>query len=244
MQNSLGVFYTCFNEKNAIDYSISELLKVYPDIPIYLVSDGGLDFSYLTKNIKNFSFELGKDTMSETFSITGDPQFGNFKDFDKQFIIKNCALTLIERLKKCINFCKTEYILMMDPDTLVRGQLTIPDGVKLLGSKVNIGTPDEFKKVLSEVDGSKVIDTWGATPAIFHSETFLKSAKLIENNIELLDKLSMSFYAIYAHDVLLPTLFALIGEEETYNPDIIECHRDHDWKFKNNPLVHQFREYY
>ncbi len=60
----------------------------------------------------------------------------------------------------------------------------------------------------------------------------------------ILDELTSSFYAIYAHDVLLPILFALVGEEETFNPDIIECQRDKNWMFRTNPLVHQFREFY
>ena len=49
---------------------------------------------------------------------------------------------------------------------------------------------------------------------------------------------------MYAHDLLLPTLFALVGEEETFNPEIIECNRDPNWRSKPNPLVHQFKDFY
>ena len=59
-----------------------------------------------------------------------------------------------------------------------------------------------------------------------------------------LDRFTREFYAMSAHDVLFPTLFALIGEEEVYNPDIIECHTDPFWRQKSNPLVHSFTEYY
>jgi hypothetical protein len=67
---SLGFFFSCFNENKAVEYSLSELVKHYPDSPIYLVSDGGNDFSYLESEYKNLKFSFEEDTMSETFKIT------------------------------------------------------------------------------------------------------------------------------------------------------------------------------
>jgi hypothetical protein len=232
----LGFFYTVFNEKKAVEFSIENSRKHYPDSPIYLVSEG-VDFSYLKEDYAYLETLVVDDTMSDTFKIN---QL-NFKDDVNQYAIKKATFAVIERLKKCIDFCKSDYIIMMDPDAYIRGTLNIPDGVKLLGSRVNQGLPYELKNVLSQI-GATVIDHWGATPGIFEVNSFLKAVERFEKlNIDIFTN---SFYAMYAHDVLLPVLFALIGEEETYNPDIIECHRDHDWRFKNNPLVHQFREYY
>ena len=241
---TLGFFFSCFTEKKAVEYSLSELVKHYPDSPIYLVSDGGLDYSYLEQNYKNIFTSLEEDTMSETFKITGEFDTGNFREPHYQKVIKKCAFAVLDRLKRSIDFCKTDYILMLDPDTLVRGTLNIPNGVKLLGSRVNSGMPSGVKEILKTIKGAKVIDRWGATPAIFEVETFLKALEYLESNIEIFDKFSNSFYAMYAHDVLLPILFALIGEEETFNPDIIECNRDPSWRSKSNPLVHQFKDFY
>jgi hypothetical protein len=98
---------------------------------------------------------------------------------------------------------------MMDPDTLVRGKLTIPEGVKLLGSRINHRLPKGLKNVLARVEGAKIIDCWGATPAIFETQTFMKSWEMFRDTPELLIMMSMEFYAIYAHDVLLPIIFAL-----------------------------------
>lgn len=241
---TIGFFFSCFTEKRAVEYALSELVKYYSESPIYLVSDGGLDYSYLKSRYRNLYTSLEEDTMSETFKITGDLTTGNFRDEYYQEVIKKCALTVLDRLERAIDYCKTDYILMMDPDTLVRGILTIPEGSKLLGSRVNVGMPQGIKEILKEHEGAKVIDCWGATPALFESQTFLRALSHFKENIGILDKFTQEFYAMYAHDVLLPILFALIGEEETFNPEIIECNRDPSWRSKFNPLVHQFKEYY
>ena len=236
----LGAFYSCYKEINAVNYSIDRLKKVYPNIPIYLVSDGGEDFSYLESKYTNIKTIMDIDTMSSTFKITDQ----NFREEFHQENIKKCALTVLNRLKNAIEYCKSDYILMMDPDTLVIGELNIPYDSKLLGSRVNHGLPKEYKDILSSFDGSKVINHWGATPAIFEINSFLKAYDNIFNNMNIFDKLCKSFYAMYAHDVLLPTIYALIGLEEEFNPDIVECNRDPNWEQTNKPLIHQFKKYY
>jgi len=238
MAEKLGFFYSCHKEKRAVDKSIQELRKHYPTAPIYLVSDGGLDYSYLTQKYNNIFVSLEEDTMSDTFKVTDQ----NFKELIHQNTIQSCTLAIIDRLKRAIDYCNTEYMLMMDPDAFVRGPLHIPEGVKLLGSKINTGLPQGMKDVLAHIDGAKVINCWGATPAIFETKTFIKGVKKLTNTH--LNNLSNEFYAIYAHDVLLPTIFALVGEEEVLNPDITECNRDYDWRTNNKPLVHQFKENY
>lgn len=246
---SLGFFFSCYKERKAVEYSLSELVKHYPESPIYLVSDGGLDYSYLKDTYKNLSTSLEQDTMSETFKITAGPSgcnktIGNYAEDYYQDVIKKCTLAVLNRLESAIEYCKTDYILMMDPDTLVRGKLTIPEGSKLLGSRINQGLPRGLKNILARVEGAKVIDCWGATPAIFEAQTFMKSWSMFKYTPELLDMMAKEFYAIYAHDVLLPIIFALVGEEETFNPDIIECSRNPFWIEHPNPLVHQFKKYY
>ena len=240
----IGFFYTCYKEHRAVEYSIKRLRRVYPDAPIYLVSEGA-DFSYLEEDYDEISTHLEEDTMSPTFHITGDYWQGNFRERNNQEAIHKCAWATLTRLEKAIDYCKTEYMVMCDPDVLVRGELTIPEGAKLLGTRLN-QLPPEFKglqKVLTD-HGGIPIDCWGAQPCVFHTETFLKALSVLKSNRSIMEKLSMEYYALHAHDLLLPLTFALVGEEETFNPDIIECERDGAWQSKPNPLVHQFRVYY
>jgi len=236
----LGFFFSCYKENRAVENSLSELRKHYPDNPIYLVSDGGSDFNYLKGSYDNLFVSLEEDTMSSTFNITDQ----NWREEVHQNSIRQATYAVLNRLERAIEYCRTDYILMMDPDALVRGQLNIPEGVKLLGSRVNTGLPVELQVVLSRIPGAKVINCWGATPALFETKTFMTSWSRLKASPEVMDAFIDSFYAIYAHDVLLPLVFALVGEEETFNPDIVECNRNPNWRNTTQPLVHQFKEFY
>lgn len=236
----LGFFFSCYKENRAVENSLSELRKHYPDNPIYLVSDGGSDFNYLKDSYDNLFVSLEEDTMSSTFNITDQ----NWREEVHQNAIRQATYAVLNRLERAIEYCQTDYILMMDPDALVRGELNIPEGVKLLGSRVNTGLPVELQVVLSRIPGAKVINCWGATPALFETKTFMDSWSRLKASPEVMDAFINSFYAIYAHDVLLPLVFALVGEEETFNPDIVECNRNPNWRNTTQPLVHQFKEFY
>lgn len=236
----LGFFFSCYKENRAVENSLSELRKHYPDNPIYLVSDGGSDFNYLKDSYDNLFVSLEEDTMSSTFNITDQ----NWREEVHQNAIRQATYAVLNRLERAIEYCQTDYILMMDPDALVRGELNIPEGVKLLGSRVNTGLPVELQVTLSRIPGAKVINCWGATPALFETKTFMDSWSRLKASPEVMDAFINSFYAIYAHDVLLPLVFALVGEEETFNPDIVECNRNPNWRNTTQPLVHQFKEFY
>lgn len=246
---TIGFMYSCFKEKKAIEYSIKELRKHYPDSPIRLFSDGGADFSYLESEYKNLKTSLEEDTMSETFKITAGPTGcdhinGNFRQEHYQNVIKKSAFATLDRIEKAIQYCNTDWIVMMDPDTLVRGKLSIPDDATLLGTLVNCCFPEDFQNIFKEIKGAKVLTSWGASPCVFEAKTFTKALSFFKNHKYLFDKFSKEYFGMYAHDILIPVLFALIGEEEKFNPDIIECGRDRTWKNTSHPLVHQFEEYY
>ena len=57
-----GVFYTCFTEYEAVEYSLDVLYSIYPEVPVYLISDGGSDYSNLSGKFKNAEFLLEYDS--------------------------------------------------------------------------------------------------------------------------------------------------------------------------------------
>jgi len=239
-ESDIGFFYTVFNEVEAVDFSITNLKENYPDSFIYLVSDGGIDFSYLESKYLNLKTSFEQDTMSKTFDINKN----NFQTPDYLLVTEVCVRTLLDRLTKAIEYLGTDYLVMLDPDALIRGKLSIPYGSKLLGSRVNRGFPRSFRKVMRNFPGGISINHWGATPAIFEVETFLIAKDNLLKNWHVFDELSRHFHSLYAHDVILPVIFGLIGIREEFNPDITECLRDKNWRLNKKPLVHQFRDYY
>lgn len=250
---NVGFFYTVFTEKRAVEYSFQQLRKWYPDSKVYLVSDGGLDFSFLKENDSNIETVLDEDTISETFGITAgttgcDYVNGNYRQEKYQKAIIKCAYAVLNRMEKAIEYCEyPDWMVMCDPDCLIRGELNFPPEAKLLGQRSNCCLPIGYRNILKNIEGAIQISKWGASPCVFEVTTFLKALKKfreIDETENLMHQFAQEFYGIYAHDVLFPTLFALVGEKEVFNPDIVECHKNPNWKQNSKPLVHSFTEYY
>ena len=53
---NIGFIYNCvFKQKKAFEYSVEAIRRVYRDAKIYVVSDGGLDYSYMEDENLKFS---------------------------------------------------------------------------------------------------------------------------------------------------------------------------------------------
>lgn len=241
-QIPLGVFYTCYTETKAVDYSLELLFKHYPDIPVYLVSDGGNNYDFLKDKYpgKKIKILLEKDTRGKLPSIRDH----NYMTPENQEYMIHSIHAFLDRVKRAIEFCNCKHLLIMEPDVLVRGVLNIPENSKLLGSRINVGITNDYKNFLNEFPGAVVINTWGVTPAIFSTDSFNKVMDLIKLYPELISIICKLEWKIYNYDVLFPCLFALLGITEEFNPDIVECFRNSNWQNTHHPLVHQYRAKY
>ena len=246
--DDIGFIYNCvFKQKKAFEHSVEAIRRVYRDAKIYVVSDGGLDYSYMED--ENLKFSMEEDTVSPARGVNGD----NFETPEHQKIIKTGMAATLRRLEAGIEYCgNPEWICMTEPDVLIRGRISHPDNAKLLGTRVNHawhsdGCLDQFmgmNTLLAEIEGAIPVIRWGAVPVIFHTETFLKGLKVYKDNFELLDKLTEKHYNPGAFDIFVDLIFALIGEQEVYSSEYTECLRNPIWKDSEHPIVHQYREYY
>lgn len=132
----------------------------------------------------------------------------------------------------------------MDPDTTIRRKIYLNSNDHLLGTKVNYHIPPEFNVCLKQMGGVH-IRSWGANPAIFSREAWLSAyTKLQTVGTEFfLDQMSNTFYAIYAYDLLIPTILSLCGVSETKTALIVETKRNRLWRLSRAPIVHQYRKY-
>ncbi|MHA2030784.1 MAG: hypothetical protein ACW99Q_15505, partial [Candidatus Kariarchaeaceae archaeon] len=113
----IGFVYNClFKQKRAFEYSVKAIKKVYPDSKIYVVSDGGLDYSYMEDD--NLKFFMEEDTVSDLKKVSGE----NFLKEEYQMYIKRGMAATLDRLERGIEYCgNPEWICMTEPDVLIRG---------------------------------------------------------------------------------------------------------------------------
>tara|TARA_R100000081_G_C4813377_1_gene172885 strand:- start:101 stop:955 length:855 start_codon:yes stop_codon:yes gene_type:complete len=244
----IGFIYNCvFKQRNALIRSVEATREIYPDSKTYLVSDGGLDYSFLED--ENLKFSMQEDTVSAIKNINET----NFRDPENQAITKKGMAATVRRLQEGLEFCEyPEWFCMTEPDVLIRGKISHPENAKLLGHRINYAwyMPswlDGFMGIntlLSQIDGAIPILRWGAVPVIGHTQTLLKGIEVYLDNFEIVDKLSEQFHVPGTFDLFLPILFALAGEQEVFSDEYTECMRNPNWKTSGHPVVHQYREFY
>ena len=250
MTSKLGIFYTCFTEKKAVEYSLEELYKHYPNIPVYLVSDGGSDYTFLKEKFpdKKLETKLEEDTrgiiavIDRNIANKGEQRYSK-KNITPMLYSINAFL---KRIKDAIEYCNSEYFLIMEPDVLVRGKLNINPNDKLLGSKINPikSYAPEICEYMKNYEGAIEVTRYGCTPAIFKTSEFKKILELLKKDTGLIERTYRLFCNFPYYDALLAVLFGYIGVEEKFNPDITECFRNPNWRNSKHPLLHQFRKYY
>ena len=253
--DSIGFIYNCvFKQKAAFVHSVEKIREVYPESKIYVVSDGGLDYSFLED--ENLKFSMEEDTVSATKNTGGH----NFLLPENQEAEKKRMAATIRRLEAGIEYCgNPEWICMTEPDVLIRGRITHPENAKLLGMRTNrswllgdgvspsvegLKSVMGLNSLLAQVEGSIPILRWGAVPVIFHTETFLKALKVYKENFDIVDQFTEKHYSPGTFDLFVGLIMALIGEPEVYSEEFTECLRHPDWKTNGKPIVHQYREFY
>ena len=171
----IGFIYNCvFKQRSAAIRSIEATREVYPDSKTYLVSDGGLDYSFLED--ENLKFSMQEDTVSPIIKINES----NFLDPKNQAITKRGMAATIRRLKEGLEFCEyPEWFCMTEPDVLIRGKISHPKDAKLLGHRINFAWYTKhwydgfigINQLLSQIEGTIPILRWGAVPVIGHTQT-------------------------------------------------------------------------
>lgn len=227
---------TCYDEVNAIDVAMTSLRHFYPDAPVTLFCENDdIDFwkTCVDHDIKNIGAE---DTQSSLLKLSDD----NYQLHD----IPNVEIairTFLSRVMKSARNC--EYLCLHCPDTLIRGEIEIPECSGLLGSCVNKYFPEKINEVLIR-NGGIWVDCFGAVPAIFNVEDFYRAYDKIMSTPNLIRELAEASCYSFSHDILMSILFSLIEKREEFNPQIVECGRNPNWMQTDCPIIHQFRTFY
>jgi hypothetical protein len=238
--NKLGFMVTCYDEVNAIDIALTSLRHHYLTETVFIFCEGDESSFFYLKRKHNATICKVCDSQSNILKLSD----ANYSDDD----IESVEFAMREFLFR-ISFIlsqspeKIDYLVLHCPDTLIRGQINIPEGSGLLGSCVNRYFPEKLNQVLIKHGGIRV-EYFGAVPAILNVEDFQKAYEKILNKPTIIRELAEASCYAFSHDILMSILFSLIGKKEEYNPQIVECGRNPNWMETDCPIVHQFRTFY
>lgn len=237
---TLGVFYICFKERTAIEKSIESFKLHHPDGPIYLSSDGGYDYSYLEQKFDKLKCSLDPE---QTVGVTAKIEEMMRKQEYPLVPLYMAAMEYLRRINLAIDYCKTDYILTMEPDVFIRGPLTCPqDPIHGIGPKEN-ALPDYMQKYIVDHGGYNNV-LFGPVAGIIKSEALVTAYNdLREKPWKMLEWLLMD-PRLPCYDFLLCFTLSMYGYRYEPNPELVECLRNPNWKNTNHPLVHQYYENY
>ena len=112
---SIGFYYNCFKNKYATEQILIQTRKIYPENPIFLMSDNGLDFSDLA-NKYNCKYYYSKINILGGRMI-GDKKVHCFPD-------EKCAKEFLKIISMAIDYCNTEYIILLEDDVFIHNKLS------------------------------------------------------------------------------------------------------------------------
>ena len=237
--HKLAFMVTCYDEVSAIDIAMTSLRHHYPDAPIFLFCEK--DENTFAKVCKKQFIKQGtsEDTQSQLLKLSE-------QNYSAQHIskVEHAIITFLNRVAYSCDESGAEYMCLHCPDTLIRGEIDIPDGAGLLGSCVNPYFNLATNEVLTR-NGGISVHSFGAVPAIFNIKDFYEAYHIITyEKPNLIRELAESWVYSFSHDILMSILFSLVGKREEYNPQIVECGRNPNWINTDCPIVHQFRTFY
>jgi hypothetical protein len=229
-ENNLGIFFSCYKEKEAVRFCIDNIRDHYPQAPIYLASDGGYDFSHLCDANSNFTL------YDDILGYVNNPES---KEPDRLIL---CCREFLDRLKDAADYCKTDYILYYEPDILLRGKIKADPNSDLSGSFANEIHPNVLS-LIEKYNPSNTNRNFGACGG-----SLIKTSSLLrileETNEALLKELIYTDKRISNCDYLLTVLFCIFGYQYLENIDFVEANRNQSWESTNHSIVHQYHKHY
>lgn len=225
----IGAYIQVFKNDGKADFVINNFRKHFIDSPIFLVSDKGDDFSYLEEKYK-------------VKYIYSNINLGKYDDGYN----KEQTLIWLSRLRESINFCKTDYLLYLEDDVLVRSnnlQLTNTPVTGVTETPIPFTVINFFQNLTGNIFNCHFYGACGG--AIYKSDLFIKEYDRIfkminENwkdisNLQYNENIKVRFGFL---DLITPVLFMALGYKYERNINLIESSRNSNWKETNHPLVH------
>jgi len=223
MSKTFAAYHQCYKNKKATEFAISKFREYNPDVPYYLISDNGDDFSDLAEK---YNCHYVYDEVN-----TG-----------MNYLPADHAKILYERLVDCFKVFGTDYVLLMEDDVLCRGSIEIEDDFNLAMSHVPGNKVYLYNKIVEKYNPNPNVDWYGATGgSILNKNVFT-----LEKNIKKVNQFIEEDHdpVMGSMDQFITTLYLLCGYDCSVNNLLGETHRTPNWESTDLPLIHCYKDMY
>lgn len=223
MNKTFAAYHQCYRNKKATEFAIRQFREHNPDVPYYLISDNGDDFSDIAEKYDCY-FVLDENN-------TG-----------MNYLPAEHAKILYQRLVDCFNHFKTDYVLLMEDDVLCRGKLLIEDDFNLAMSYVPGNKVYLYDTIVEKYNPNPNVDWYGATGGSFLNKNIFTVKENKEKILHFIENDHIP--EIGSMDQFITTLYLICGYDCSVNNLLGETHRTPNWQESDLPLIHCYKDMY
>ena len=240
---TLGFYSNVYQNLNATEFCLQNIRKHYPDSPIHIQCDGGLDYTELCKKYNSVYRHNGRRI--------GYPQS------DRGYELCD-VIEFLDRMYKSVSVMGTDYFIMMEDDVVILDQITIQEewhmcGQPLLYEEQVPHMPTEFLDFIekfSDIRPKQNFYNCGGG-SIFKTSTFIDNFYRIREIYKTeLENIQNTIYPTIGWiDCFLCVFFLLCGKEVNQNQNLLNIwptQKPFDLTSVEShiTIVHNFKNYY
>lgn len=220
----LSAYLQVLRNSPKLEFTIKNFRRFYPDSYFYLVSDGGDDLSLIAKK---FNCDYLYSSINCGISSDGHT--------------RHQAVEWFTRFHTACLKCKSDYLIYLEDDVLIRGEINVNPNWKLACVLENVMNP-AFERFSIRRFGTRFnTNLFGACGgAIYHVPTVLALSNFI------FDRINLDFFEFQSYvggkfgfaDMYMTIFFMMGGAEVSLNTEMTESHRNPNWLNSYHPIVH------
>ena len=220
----IGAYLQIYRQNGKPDFTLSHFRRHYPNSKIYLLSDNGDDFSSLAK-------EHGCKYVFSPINTNPPAGFSKFQ-----------MIEWIGRLKKCCDYCNSEFILYLEDDVFIRNKIKVDTNYAISGVYENDIPQSVIEYVKKEYPtanfNSRRYGACGGT--VYNREVFINNFEKMEIFINKhFDHINNNIsFKISFCDCIMCVMYMAFGYEYGLNKEMIEPFRVAKWMDLPNSIVH------
>ena len=221
----IGAFYSVYNQPRATYECLKAFRAHYPEAPVWMISDNGLDFSRIAQHFHC--------TYIHSNDQTGD---GTATYFNRLY---QAYLWLSRVRNACERFVNVDWIVILEDDVLTRSTILHIPTAPMAGPCTVPFSDQLVEFVKSKYPWLEINGYSGCGGTIFHRETFLRCMLSV---FDISQAATLDSRVARASDALLTYLFLFNGFEN--KPWLDQSETSHGRGSSTAAFDHQYKKYY